>query len=79
MSALSDPNSLMPSVTSVNPLGVPIRPIYFYRCIPLMSEMVPLMNSDESGRSGGAYASLGTRQEGRRFEDIGLSLCALPL
>ena len=22
--------------TSVNPLGVPIRPIYFYRCIPLI-------------------------------------------
>ena len=37
------------------------------------------MNSDESGRSGGVYASLGTRQEGGRFEDIGLSLCALPL
>ena len=29
--------------------------------------------------SGGAYTSLGTRQEGRRFEDIGLSICALPL
>ena len=29
--------------------------------------------------SGGAYASLGTRQEGGRFEDIGLSVCALPL
>ena len=28
---------------------------------------------------GGAYASLGTRQEGRRFEDVGLSICALPL
>ena len=29
----------------------------------LLSELVPLMNSNESGRSGGAYASLGTRQE----------------
>ena len=29
--------------------------------------------------SGGAYASLGTRQEGRRFEDVGLSVCASPL
>ena len=29
--------------------------------------------------SGGAYASLGTRQEGRRFEDVGLSICASPL
>ena len=46
---------------------------------PSVSEMVPPMNSDESGRSGGAYASLGTRQEGGRFEDVGLSLCALPL
>ena len=26
-----------------------------------------------------AYARLGTRQEGGRFEDIGLSLCASPL
>ena len=31
---------------------------------------------EESGR---AYISLGTRQEGRRFEDVGLSLCASPL
>ena len=40
------------------------------------------MNSDESGRkqkSRRVYASLGTRQEGGRFEDIGLSLCASPL
>ena len=37
------------------------------------------MNSDESGRSGGAYTSLGTRQEGGGFEDVGLSLCASPL
>ena len=29
----------------------------------LLSEMIPPMNSDESRRSGGAYASLGTRQE----------------
>ena len=29
--------------------------------------------------SGGAYASLGTRQEGGSFEDIGLSVYALPL
>ena len=29
--------------------------------------------------SGGAYASLGTRQEGRRFKDVGLSVCASPL
>ena len=29
--------------------------------------------------SGGAYTSLGTRQEGRSFEDIGLSIYALPL
>ena len=29
--------------------------------------------------SGGAYASLGTRQEGGRFKDIGLSVCASPL
>ena len=34
------------------------------------------MKAEESGR---ANASLGTRQEGRRFEDVGLSLCALPL
>ena len=35
-----------------------------------------LMKAEGSRR---AYASLGTRQEGRRFEDIGLSLCASPL
>ena len=29
--------------------------------------------------SGGAYASLGTRQEGRSFEDVGLSIYASPL
>ena len=29
--------------------------------------------------SGGAYASLGTRQEGGRFKDVGLSICASPL
>ena len=29
--------------------------------------------------SGGAYASLGTRQEGGSFEDIGLSVYAFPL
>ena len=29
--------------------------------------------------SGGVYASLGTRQEGGRFEDVGLSVCASPL
>ena len=29
----------------------------------LVSESVPLMNSDESRRSGGAYGHLGTRQE----------------
>ena len=29
--------------------------------------------------SGGAYASLGTRQEGGRFKDVGLSVCASPL
>ena len=29
--------------------------------------------------SGGVYTSLGTRQEGGRFEDIGLSICASPL
>ena len=29
--------------------------------------------------SGGTYASLGTRQEGGRFKDIGLSVCASPL
>ena len=29
--------------------------------------------------SGGAYASLRTRQGNGRFEDIGLSVCALPL
>ena len=34
------------------------------------------MKVEESGR---AYASLGTRKEGRGFEDVGLSLCALPL
>ena len=34
------------------------------------------MKAEESG---GAYASLGTRQEGGRFEDVGLSVCALPL
>ena len=45
----------------------------------LLSETVPLTNSNESGKSGGAYASLGTRQEGGGFEGIGLSICALPL
>ena len=45
-----------------------------------MSETVPPMNSDEIRRSGGAYASLGTRQErAEGFEDVGLSICALPL
>ena len=44
-----------------------------------MSEMVPPMNSNESRRSGGAHTSLGTRQEGGGFEDVGLSLCASPL
>ena len=34
------------------------------------------MKAEESG---GAYASLGTRQEGRRFEDVGLSVYASPL
>ena len=34
------------------------------------------MKVEESRR---AYASLGTRQEGGRFEDVGLSLCASPL
>ena len=29
--------------------------------------------------SGGVYTSLGTRQEDRRFKDVGLSICALPL
>ena len=29
----------------------------------ILSEMVPPMNSNESGRSGGAYASLGTGQK----------------
>ena len=29
--------------------------------------------------SGGVYASLGTRQEGGSFEDVGLSVYALPL
>ena len=43
---------------------------------PMVSESVPLMNSNESGR---LYTSLGTRQEGRGFEDIGLSICASPL
>ena len=28
---------------------------------------------------GGTYASLGARQEGGRFEDVGLSIYALPL
>ena len=35
-----------------------------------------LMKAEESGR---VYTSLGTRQEGGRFEDVGLSLCASPL
>ena len=34
------------------------------------------MRVEESGR---VYASLGTRQEGGGFEDIGLSVCASPL
>ena len=34
------------------------------------------MKAEESG---GAYASLGTRQEGGSFEDIGLSVYASPL
>ena len=34
------------------------------------------MKAEESG---GAYASLGTRQEGGRFEDVGSSIYALPL
>ena len=45
----------------------------------VLSESVPPMNSNKSERSGGVYASLGTRQEGGRFEDVGLSLCASPL
>ena len=45
----------------------------------MVSESVPPTNSDESGRSGGAYASLGTRQEGGGFKDVGLSICASPL
>ena len=45
----------------------------------ILSESVPPTNSNESKRSGGVYASLETRQEGRRFEDIGISLCASPL
>ena len=35
-----------------------------------------LMKAEESGR---AYTSLGTRQEGGGFEDVGLSVCASPL
>ena len=35
-----------------------------------------LMKVEESG---GAYASLGTRQEGGSFEDVGLSIYASPL
>ena len=31
-----------------------------------VSEMVPPTNSNKSGRSGGAYTSLGTRQERQR-------------
>ena len=34
------------------------------------------MKAEESG---GTYASLGTRQEGGRFKDVGLSVCASPL
>ena len=34
------------------------------------------MKAEESG---GAYTSLGTRQEGGRFKDVGLSVCASPL
>ena len=34
------------------------------------------MKAEESG---GVYASLGTRQEGGRFKDVGLSICASPL
>ena len=45
----------------------------------VLSEMIPLTNSDKSRRSGGVYTSLGTRQEGGGFEDIGLSICASPL
>ena len=41
-----------------------------------LSESVPPTKAEESGR---AYAGLGTRQEGGRFEDIGLSVCASPL
>ena len=41
--------------------------------------MVPLTNPMKVEESGRVYASLGTRQEGGGFEDIGLSLCALPL
>ena len=44
-----------------------------------LSGSLPPMNSNESKRSGGVYTSLGTRQEGGRFEDVGLSLCASPL
>ena len=29
--------------------------------------------------SGGVYTSLGTSEEGRRFEDVGLSICVSPL
>ena len=46
----------------------------------ILSETVPLMNSNESRRSEGVYTSLGTRQKRvEGFEDIGLSICALPL
>ena len=41
-----------------------------------LSESVPPTKAEESGR---AYAGLGTRQEGGRFEDVGLRLCASPL
>ena len=34
------------------------------------------MKAEESG---GTYASLGSRQEGGSFKDVGLSVCALPL
>ena len=38
-----------------------------------LSEMVPLMNSDESGRKWKSIC------EGGGFEDVGLSVCASPL
>ena len=47
-------------LTSEHPTGIYLTSVVISL---VLSEMVPPMNSNESKRSGGVYASLGTRQE----------------